>query len=124
MDFRYGLLFLLPLLGGFIALRVSSVDKNVLKLFLAFSGAFLFSITILDILPSLYQSSSGVSKGLYILAGFFFQIVLEYFTKGIEHGHLHHINSRNRMPIAIILGLCLHSFIEGMPLSNIGFLNP
>lgn len=124
MDLRYLWLFILPFTGGIIALSIRTADKNVLKLFLAFSGAFLFSITIIDILPSLYQNSPVTKIGLFILAGFFFQIVLEYFTKGIEHGHLHHIHSRNRLPLTIIIGLCLHSFIEGMPMSNIGFLTP
>ncbi len=123
MDLRYPLLFLLPMLGGTIALSVSSVNKDVLKLFLAFSGAFLFSVTMIDILPSLYQQQGAINIGMFILAGFFFQIVLEYFTKGIEHGHLHSVHRKNRLPLGIILGLCIHSFIEGMPLSNIGILN-
>ena len=104
-------------------MQVSSVDKSLLRLFLAFSGAFLFSVTIIDILPSIYQIGNGSRTGIFILAGFFFQIVLEYFTKGIEHGHLHHIQNRNKLPITILLGLCFHSFIEGMPMSNSGLLN-
>ena len=124
MDLRYLWLFILPFIGGVIALSIRTADKNVLKLFLAFSGAFLFSITVIDILPSLYQNNLTSKIGLFILAGFFFQIILEYFTKGIEHGHLHHIHNRNRIPLTIIIGLCLHSFIEGMPMSNIGFLPP
>ncbi len=124
MDLKYGLLFLLPFLGGLIALQVNTVNKNLLKLFLALSGAFLFSITVLDILPALYQFGTAFNIGIFILAGFFFQIVLENYTKGIEHGHLNHITNRNKLPLSIILGLCLHSFIEGMPLSNIGVLNP
>jgi zinc and cadmium transporter len=124
MDLRYSLLFLLPLLGGFIALRIRHVNRNLLKLILAFSGAFLFSITIIDILPSLYLEEHTLTTGIFILAGFFFQIVLEYFTKGIEHGHLHHGHATRSLPVSVIAGLCVHSFIEGMPLSESGFLDP
>lgn len=123
MDYRYGLLFLLPFIGGLFAMRIRHVNKDILKLFLAFSGAFLFSITLIDILPSLYQVHTEWNVGLFILAGFFFQIVLESFTKGIEHGHLHHLRHRNKLPLTIVIGLCIHSFIEGMPLSNIGILS-
>ncbi len=123
MDYSYALLFLLPFVGGFIAMQVSSVNKNLLKLFLAFSGAFLFSVSIVDILPTLYQKNTQINSGVFILAGFFFQIILEYFTKGIEHGHLHSHGRRNQFPTAIVIGLCVHSFIEGIPLSNIGFLS-
>jgi zinc and cadmium transporter len=123
MDLKYSLLFFLPLLGGMIAMQVSSVDKSLLKLFLAFSGAFLFSIAIIDILPSLYSTGNINQIGLFILAGFFFQIVLEYFTKGIEHGHLHHIDNLHRLPITILLALGFHSFIEGMPMSSAGMLS-
>ena len=123
MDFKLSLLFLLPFIGGVIALQVGSVDKTLLRLFLAFSGAFLFSVTIIDILPSLHQAGINPNIGFFILAGFFFQIVLEYFTKGIEHGHLHHIHNRNKLPLTIVLGLCFHSFIEGIPMSKAGLLS-
>ena len=47
--------------------------------------------------------------------GFLFQIILEYFSKGIEHGHYHKNSS---IPISVLVSLSIHAFIEGIPLSG------
>src|SRR5690606_19594444 len=85
------ILFLSALLGGFIALKSIAFIEGRTKYLLVFAGSFLFSITILHLLPELYGSGADfflISLG--ILAGFFFQQLLEYFTNGVEHGHMHH----------------------------------
>ena len=84
-----------------------------MKLILAFSGAFLLAILILEMLPQLYTEASR-STGLYILGGILFQILLEFLSKGAEHGHTHY--HHNRFPAVILLSLCIHAFLEGMPL--------
>ena len=84
-----------------------------MKLILAFSGAFLLAILILEMLPQLYTEASQ-STGLYILGGILFQILLEFLSKGAEHGHTHY--QHNRFPAVILLSLCIHAFLEGMPL--------
>jgi zinc and cadmium transporter len=61
------------------------------------------------------------SIGVYILGGFFFQILLEFFSEGIEHGHTHsHAQSSHRFPAAVLISLCIHSFLEGMPINGTG----
>jgi len=79
---------------------------------LAFTGSLLFSIAVLDLIPEVY-SSLGKQAGIYILVGFFFQIVLEFFSHGIEHGHTHHHNSKMFIS-TMTISLCLHSLLEGM----------
>jgi len=120
-------LFAAPFIGGVLALTLSGFKHANLKLFLSFSGAFLFGITILKIIPEVFSNATVDSNlGVYILAGFFFQIILEQFTKGIEHGHLHlHPGHKayHSFPWVLFLSLSLHSFIEGMPLSNASFLD-
>jgi zinc and cadmium transporter len=87
---------------------------------LSFSGAFLFAICVLHLIPELYESN-GINVGLYILIGFFFQILLEYFSEGIEHGHIHiHKEHSHAFPLTMMISLCVHSFLEGMPLVNTG----
>jgi zinc transporter ZupT len=90
-----------------------------LKLSLAFTGAFLFAISVLHLIPSVYQSND-IHIGIYVLAGFFIQIFLEFFSEGIEHGHIHiHHEHEKTFPMAMMIGLCLHSYLEGMPLGKI-----
>jgi zinc transporter ZupT len=89
--------------------------KNLLfsKLLLSFSGAYLFGLIFLHLIPEIYSEVSW-NIGLYILLGFLLQLGLDYFSKGIEHGHAHYHDKK--FPLAIFIGLCLHSFFEGMPI--------
>ncbi len=115
----YSLLFFVPLLSGLSIFLFRKSDNKVrLKLFLAFSGSYLFSISIVHILPEIYHRQES-NIGLYILIGFFFQILLELFSEGIEHGHVHvHKHASTAFPTAVMLSLCIHSFLEGMPLAQ------
>lgn len=116
----YALLFLSVLASGMSVLFINISSKS-LKLFLSFSGSFLFAISVLHLIPELY--SAGTSNiGIYILIGFFAQILLEFFSEGIEHGHIHihhEEHGKNVFPFAMMLGLSIHSFLEGMPLADL-----
>ena len=120
----YLLLFLSVMVSGMSVLFINISSKS-LKLFLSFSGSFLFSISVLHLIPELYHPvESGAdhsSIGIYILIGFFAQILLEFFSEGIEHGHIHihqEDHGKNVFPFAMMLGLSIHSFLEGMPLAD------
>ncbi|MCO6495806.1 MAG: ZIP family metal transporter [Bacteroidetes bacterium] len=112
--FNISILFLFPLMGGLMALYTRKDWKNAIKLFLAFSGAFLFAITFLNFIPEVYHHLDNA--GIWVLAGFFFQIFIEQFTKGIEHGHSHVHDIKSVVPIFI--GLGIHAFLEGIPLGS------
>ncbi len=113
----YLLLFIGVIASGSIVLFIK-IEQKILKLILSFSGAFLFAITILHLIPEVFDSSSA-SIGVYILAGFLFQIFLEFFSEGIEHGHIHvHKHAEPTFPATMMIALSVHSFLEGMPLSG------
>jgi zinc and cadmium transporter len=115
----YLFLFLSVIVSGLSVLFIDISSKN-LKLILSFSGAFLFTISILHLIPEIYLSGTP-DIGIYILAGFFIQILLEFFSEGIEHGHIHihdHEHKHSAFPYAVMIGLSIHSFLEGMPLAN------
>lgn len=114
------LLFFFPFLGGIAGLTLQSTKTRQLKLFLAFSGAFLISITILNLIPEVYEKI-GHQAGYYILAGFFLQIIVDFFTKGIEHGHLHFHEFKKGFPVSVFLALSLHAFIEGLGIGGDAF---
>lgn len=114
----YLILFSSALLGGSLIFLIKNDLSKKLKLLLSFSGAYLFSITVLHLLPEVYASGDSY-VGLYILLGFSFQIALEQFSEGIEHGHIHvHHHQHSVFPWGIMLSLSLHAFLEGMPLVN------
>lgn len=110
------LLFSITFIAGALFLFVKIKKDNHLKILLSFSGAFLFGLTILHFLPELFNNYK-TSYGIFILIGFSFQIVLEFLTQGIDHGHFHSGNS-NKIGTAALIGLFLHAFFEATPLSQ------
>lgn len=173
------LIYILPfvsiILGYLIAIFFQPKNKQNLKLLLAFSGAFLLTITVSHLLPEIYYHeiekeintelvaqqknnhehhdldhshdghnhnhhnhdshqvaevdnhaghnhthNHGALKiiGLFIMIGIVFQIVLEYFSRGAEHGHVHIHEKMSKIPWALFISLSLHALLEGMPLSQ------
>lgn len=114
------MIYLLPFLavmgGYFTSFFLKSSSKASLKLLLAFSGSFLLSLTITHLLPEVYEESNG-NSGIFIMLGILFQIILEFFSKGAEHGHVHGHEKINRMPWLLFFSLCLHALLEGFPVS-------
>lgn len=94
-------------------------DTTNFKLILTFSGAFLLSTTVFELLPDIYTFHSPKIAGIFILFGIIFQIILEFFSKGAEHGHLH-TNKENtdRFPVFLFLSLFVHAFLEGFPIGH------
>ncbi|WP_158826410.1 ZIP family metal transporter [Mucilaginibacter lacusdianchii] len=118
MYWKLILLFLSAFLGGVSVFLFKGGSHKQLKLVLSFSGAYLFSITVLHLIPDAYHGNDHL-VGVFILIGFIFQIVLEQFSDGIEHGHMHlHHHDKAAFPLGIMVSLCLHGFLEGMPLAR------
>ncbi|WP_395804904.1 ZIP family metal transporter [Daejeonella sp.] len=112
------LLFSSSTLGGLAIFLFKKDNTSRLKLVLSFSGAYLFAITVLHLMPDVY-SSNNPQIGLFILGGFLLQIFMEQFSEGIEHGHIHkHSHQHVVFPFGIMISLCLHAFLEGMPLAQ------
>jgi len=136
----YFLPFLSVILGYLVAVWIQPQNKRIIKLLLAFSGAFLLTMTVSHLLPEVYehvlQSSAmhaqhshhhhnhehghGGMKtiGLFIMLGIVFQIILEYFSKGAEHGHVHVNDKMTNLPWLLFISLCLHALFEGLPISQ------
>lgn len=115
----YLLLFLSVTLSAAGARLFRLEERSKIKLLTAFGGTYVFTITILHLLPEVFREQKPGIGG-FILAGFFIQVCLEYFSHGIEHGHAHHHEKHGILPVGILLGLCVHSFLEGMPLGGEG----
>ena len=110
-------LILSVLFGGLMVAYLKATHKvRMIKLTLAFSGGFLLAIIFQHLLPDLYQHDFE-NVGLFILLGFLVQLILEYFSGGIEHGHTH-THSGSRIPLTLFVALSIHSVIEGFPLGG------
>jgi zinc transporter ZupT len=113
----YTALLLSPIAGALIALFVyKKLQIKSINWALLFSGAFLLGIVVVELLPELFKANTPL-LGIWLLAGFVLQVLLELLSKGKEHGHFHS-HDVNKMSIySITLGLFLHALIEGLPLS-------
>jgi zinc transporter ZupT len=121
MPLKYAVLFLAPLLSGLLIFLVPPARNRNFRLLLVFAGSYLFAITVTHILPELFRSAGDVHHtGILVLAGFFLQQVLEYFTSGVEHGHIHaHAAGEKKVSAVVLLAaLCLHAFLEGSMLAE------
>lgn len=105
--------FLAVVLGIVIAGFTKSSKSWDTKLLLSFSGAFLLALTLFELLPEVYNHLEAKSTGLFIMCGILLQIILELFSKGAEHGHVHIHKNSTTFPWLLFISLCIHSFLEG-----------
>ena len=112
--------FLFPLLAVVFGVIIALATKNKktwnTKLLLSFSGAYLLALTLFELLPEVYDHLDSKLTGLYIMCGIVLQIVLELFSKGAEHGHVHIHKNETAFPWLLFISLCIHSFLEGFPI--------
>lgn len=107
------LFFIFPLLGAVVAHRMGHklLDLSVLMLF---SGAFLLTVTLTGILPHAVEDSNSFIW-LFVGLGYVLQMLMDVFTKGAEHGHIH---GNEKIKVApLFIALFIHAFLEGMPLA-------
>lgn len=89
----------------------------MLQIILSFSGAYILGIAVLHLMPWVFGSGQH-HIGMWVLVGFFAQVLLEQLSEGVEHGHIHaphHFSTG--FVVSVMLGLCIHAFVEGVPLS-------
>ncbi|NVN19981.1 ZIP family metal transporter [Muricauda sp. HICW] len=122
MNFPSSIIYIIPILAvwsGFAFVWFTKPTNNDnIKLLLAFSGAFLLSLTFFELLPEVYDGHHPKIIALYILGGILMQVFLEFFSKGAEHGHMHFHLKENKFPILLFLSLCIHALIEGVPIHD------
>ena len=115
------ILLIFPVLVGSMLVFVIKPSNRIVRLLLAFSGAYLLSVTILHLLPDVYSESQNHKRiGVFILIGIILQSVLESFSKGAEHGHIHIHSDGKRFPTLLFISLCIHAFSEGLPIHHSG----
>lgn len=114
------ILFFAVVAAGVATYFFQELFKGIKHYLTTVGVAFVLSLICVHILPEIFHTHVH-NIGAYLLIGFIFQIFLELFSKGIEHGHIHeHSNSPrysiNKTLLSLFFGLCVHSLIEGIPL--------
>ena len=112
--------------------RFSPKTLNYINIF---GGAFLMASCFINLVPHMFLGEGEyrfVTPNLHfkiaaaVMVGFLIQMLLEQLTHGAEHGHNHSENPkiqksenpkiRKSHISALFIGLCIHAFLEGMPL--------
>ncbi len=109
------LLFSSVIAGAIIIELFSISQSKKLKLLLTFSGAYLLAVSMIHLIPEIFTHNTTNNIGQFILAGFLIQVLLEYFSLGIEHGHFH---KSNTITYSVLISICLHALLEGIPLGG------
>lgn len=111
-------LLILSVLIGVLLGKFLGAKDYLAKNLLIVSAGFLITICINEVFPEVYASKQH-NIGLFVIAGVLLQMILEGLTKGFEHGHIHHHSEdKHILPMALMVGMFLHAFIEGIPLAH------
>lgn len=117
------ILFVSVLLSGILVERFQ-LNEKLLQLLLAFSGAYLLTVAFTHIIPNIFSGDDSLFLGYFVLLGFLIQLLIEFISGGAEHGHGHcegehkHEKGSSLSPYALLIGISLHAFFEGMPFAN------
>lgn len=129
-------LFFSVIISAFIVVKFNIKDK-ALQLLLSFSGAYLLTVSFTHIIPNIFNGQYNSMLGYFVLLGFFIQLFIEFLSGGVEHGHghctshhddHHHIHEEAHekahqqvlaiSPYALLIGISIHAFFEGMPFAD------
>ncbi len=107
----------LSVIFGFLIASFLKKETHFTQHLLSFSGALLLAILVFEFLPHVYHDYEQII-GILIMSGVLLQVLLEFMSKGAEHGHSHIDKNLKKFPFLLFVGLCIHSFMEGFPIAN------
>ena len=118
-----GVLFGSVSIVGILTLIFEDFFSKIKQYVTTIGVSFVLSLICIHILPELFANDAP-NLGVYLLVGFLIQIILELFSRGVEHGHVHGhdhnheggLEITNKVIYTLFFGLCVHAFIEGIPL--------
>lgn len=112
------LLLIFSVVSGVLLGKFFGQKTQLAKSMLILSAGFLITICLNEVFPEVYHSEQS-NIGIFVIGGVLLQMVLENLTKGFEHGHFHyHHEGKKILPAALMIGMFIHAFMEGIPLAN------
>ncbi len=126
----YALIIVGIIVWAFLIPGRRHVSPKMMNYINIFGGAFLFASCFINLVPHMFLGEGPyrfVTPGLHfkiaaaVMVGFLIQLLLEQLTHGAEHGHdrLHEAEKNDQgshLILPLLIGLCIHAFLEGMPL--------
>ena len=111
------LLFFIPVLAGLSAF-IFPKDKltSYTEYIKLFGASFFLGVIVMHLLPEVFHEADR-NVGLFVALGFFVQVLIESFTGSEPHDHVLP-ETGGKYSIALLIGLAIHSFIEGFPLAG------
>ena len=121
------LLISLTLIAGLSPLLISKTNSKLFHLALVFSGAYLLGITLSHLMPELFTSNLNHREiAFWVIVGYFMQLLLDFFTSGVEHGHLHKADTDHHhgslTMFTLLMAMGVHALLEGILLSHAGLM--
>lgn len=110
-----------PLTGIILNQALRLRTSKLVGFTVVFSGSFLLGISLFGLMPELFDNIR--QAGLWIVLGFLLQIVLEKFTGGLGHGHIH-AHEIPRSEMILFSGLMLHALFEGYSAGLTNYMQP
>ena len=109
------LLFIITLLAGSVPLWFKGLNDRSMNLLLAFSGSFLLSITFLHLLHETFEELHATA-GLYLLIGFFLQLIIQKVVHLLLQFFLLFLNGLTHLLLFALLHLLLKTFLDVLEL--------
>lgn len=128
IAFSYILLVLGVVIWAFLIPTGKMVSNKAMNYITTFGGAFLFASCFINLVPHMYlegfETPNHFKIGAAVMVGFVIQLFLEHLTRGVEHGHNHNHcceeHHEHHHPVTgLLIGLCIHAFLEGMPMVDL-----
>ena len=115
------------LIGGLILLARVDLAKKVITPLLAFAAGAFLGVTFLDILPeAIEQVDEPHNVFIALLIGFVSFFILERLLMffHVEKGTHEHSDHTEFLPFMLILGDCIHNFLDGILIGLAYIANP
>ena len=123
MYLQLSLLFCATLASGLLTFALPQTYTPLLNYILIFGGSYFFGITLIHMIPELFQHNPDhINLGLWLFLGFSLQLLLDLLGGSIAHGHVqgHSISgekkpatTRQRSSLTLLLCLFFHASLEG-----------
>ena len=116
MIYVYALVFLVVVAAGAVMAYLGhGFGKKGLPFLITFVAAYVFSSTLVHLLPEvMHQCLDTTSVGLSLLFGFLVQHLIVQYSRGVEHGHTHNVEDKGIGVRQLLIALIFHSSLEGL----------